>query len=107
MTEPLRVYIDNDNMLTLDGLANAATDAYVNNATVAVTVTDRDGNEIVGETWPLTLNYVAASNGTYRATLQDTLTLTHKEGLLLHITADGAGLQAAWELYAVALTRRL
>lgn len=46
---------------------------YVNDADVTVTIFDCDGEELAGESWPVTLPYVAASDGIYRVTL-DVLT---------------------------------
>jgi len=39
---------------------------YVNDATVTVTITDSNGVDLIGESWPVTLPYVTASNGVYR-----------------------------------------
>lgn len=101
------LYIDNDNVLTLVGLQNSVSAAYLNAATVAVTLTDADDTEISGETWPLTMSYVSGSDGNYRATLPDTLTgLTTLDELSATITADaGAGLAAKWVIPLTAKTR--
>lgn len=91
------VYVANDNLIELRALKNAATGAFVNNATAAVTLRDVHGRDVVGETWPLTLGYVAASDGIYRATLADTLDLVRGLEYVAHVTADGgAGLKGAW-----------
>ena len=93
------VYHQNDNLLEVDLLKNVDTAAYINNATVTATLKDASGNNVVGETWPLTMSYVAASNGKYRAKLKDTLTLIPGRGYVAEITADGgADLRAFWEL---------
>ncbi len=55
-------------------VANLANDAgqYQNNATVTLeSIVDQKGNAVTGITVPLTLNYVAASDGTYQATIGD------------------------------------
>jgi hypothetical protein len=79
----------NDNVLEILGLRNEITDAYINDATVTVTLTETDGTEIVGQSWPLSLPYVAGSNGNYRVTLKDTLTLTDIDEVIATIDADG------------------
>jgi len=98
----LTLYVGpNDNLLTLVGLQNEVTAAYMNAATVTVTVVDSADAEIAGETWPLTMDYVATSDGNYRATLTDTLAALLAAGVALtaQITADGgAGLNGYWEL---------
>ena len=69
------IYRANSNLLELVGLKNAATGAYLNAATVTVTLQTEAGTEISGETWPLTMSYVSGSNGDYRALLSHTLGL--------------------------------
>lgn len=58
-----------DNSLLFEAvLTNQNADPiYVNDATVVVTVYDTDDVEVTGQVWPLTLDYVAASDGIYRA----------------------------------------
>lgn len=101
------LYISNDNLLTLVGLQNEATSAYLNSATVAVTLVDSDGTEVAGGTWPLTMSYVGGSDGNYRATLPDTLTgLTNNDALTAQVSANGgAGLGGYWEIALTAKTR--
>ena len=92
------IYISNDNLLEVRSLYDEGADAYVNDATVTVTLEDIAGTEIVGETWPLSLSYVSASNGIYQATLADTLTLTAGTKVVAKVTADGgAGKKGYWE----------
>lgn len=100
------LYIDNDTILDLDGLKNELTGAFVNDATVTVTLTNSAGVAVGGEVWPKTLAYVAGSEGSYRATLPDTLSLTNGGRYEAAITADaGAGLRASWVIACVARTR--
>lgn len=47
----------------------------VNDAAVAVTIKDNKGVELVGETWPFTLPYVAASAGEYSYTFDPFINL--------------------------------
>lgn len=96
----MKLYLGNDNVLTLDGLQNGITEAYLNAATVSVTLVDADDAEVTGETWPLTMSYVAASNGVYRATLTDTLSgISAGDIVTAQVSANGgAGLQGYWEI---------
>ena len=104
-TTPAVIYISNDNVAKLSGLIDSD-GAYANSATVVVTLIDSSGNEVAGESWPLTMNYVASSDGVYIATLADTLTLTADTEYTAIISADaGAGKQGYWEVPAVAETR--
>lgn len=99
------VYIGNDNYIEVDGLKDKATDAYINDATVACTLKDSGGNNVTGQSWPLTLSYVASSNGKYRGLLDNALVLTARKMYTAHITVVGGGLDAAWELPVFAMTR--
>jgi hypothetical protein len=82
------VYINSDNVIKLAGLADD-TGAYINDATVVVTLVNDSDAEVTGETWPLTMNYVAASNGDYKATLSDALVLTNPGDYHAIVDADG------------------
>jgi len=103
----LTLYIDNDNVLTLVGLQNSVDSSYLNAATVDVTLVDSDDTELTGETWPLTMAYVAASDGNYRAILADTITgLSDADAITAKINANaGAGLQGHWAVALTATTR--
>jgi hypothetical protein len=97
----------NDNLLELVDLKDVVADTFVNAAAVTVTLVDKDGVEVAGTTWPLTMDYVASSDGQYRATLLDTLTLIPDDLYTAQITVnDGADRQAHWEFLVRAETRR-
>ncbi len=101
------VFQANDNILELDGLKNDATSAFINDATVTVTLVDSDDVNVTGQTWPTTMLYVAASDGIYRATLQDVITLVPDARYTAKVTANGgAGLLGFFELPVVARIRR-
>lgn len=100
------IYIINDNVIELTGLQNAVDEAYQNTATVTVTVKDADDVDVVGETWPLTMNYVSGSNGDYRANLADTLTLVDGSRYYATVTADaGVNGLATWTEELIARVR--
>ena len=103
----LVAYVANDNTLTLEGLQNAITESYINDATVSVTLYESDHTtEVSGESWPLTMDYVSASNGNYRATLADTLSLSPNDRYFADVTADGgAGLKGFWTTQLIAIRR--
>ncbi|KKL24558.1 hypothetical protein LCGC14_2414110 [marine sediment metagenome] len=97
----------NDNLLELVDLKDVVTGNFANTAVVAVTLVDKDDVNVVGETWPLTMAFVAASNGLYRAVLKDTLTLIVDALYTAKIDVnDGANKQAHWEFLVRAETRR-
>lgn len=82
------LYLSNDNVLTLDELTNIVDGTYINSATVTATVKDSTGTEVSGETWPITLDYVAASNGKYQAVLEDGLVLTNGASYDVEVDID-------------------
>jgi len=85
------LYDENDNLIELQELKNVATDSFVNDASpVTVTIVDADGGEVLAAT---AMAYVAASDGKYRATIQDTLAFTVGLQYTAQIAATGDGLQ--------------
>lgn len=100
------VYTGNDTVLEVKGLKNEVTGAFLNSATVTATLVDDDGNQVAGETWPKTLEYVSGSDGIYRATLPYTMSLAAGGRYEANISVNaGAGLRAAWSLPVVARSR--
>ncbi len=94
----MTAFVANSNVLELIGLSNEITDTFINNATVTVTVKTVAGVAVTGVTWPLTLDYVAASSGNYRAVLSEGLALVDKAKYVAFIEANGGvGLVGHWE----------
>jgi hypothetical protein len=96
------IYYQSDNILKLTGLKNLATGAYINNATVNVTLTRDGGEQVAGQSWPTPLAYVNGSNGEYSCALTRTLVLTPPERIIATITADaGTNLYKTWQIRLV------
>lgn len=97
---PRLFYHRNDNYLELRNLRKGTDQSYLNAATVTATLKDLDGNNTTGETWPLTMSYVAASNGRYRAKLPADIDTELLEDGEVHIDAvdSGSGLVAHWRV---------
>lgn len=87
----LTAYLNSDNVISISGLKDVIADTYINSATVQVTLKDANGNNVSGETWPLAMNYISASNGIYRATLTDTLSVSAGSYTAVVTADDGAG----------------
>lgn len=103
----LSLYVGNDMMIEVEGLTNEATGQIVNDAAVAVTLLDTQGNQVGGQVWPLTMGYVAETDGIYRATLADTLGVVVNTRYLARITADaGSGRRSEWDIDVLASRRR-
>ncbi len=94
------LYVNTDNLWTVDGLKNGANGNFLNAAAVTVTLLEENKTtEVAGETWPKTVSYVALSNGIYQTTLPDVLSLVAKKRYFALVIADsGAGLHREWEV---------
>lgn len=100
-----RIYINNDNLLTLGALKNANGGAIVTDATVTATLYDASDVEVTGQSWPLAMS--SDGSGNYSGQLQDTINLTENAYYTAVISADGAGLQATWRLSLIARKRNV
>jgi hypothetical protein len=85
----MTAFVANTNVLELRGLKSAIEDAFVNDATVSVTIKDASGANVAGVVWPLTLAYVATSDGDYRAIIPHGAALTAGRQYTALISADG------------------
>jgi len=100
----LSLYIGNTTILELQDLTNSVSGAVITTATVVATLTDSKGVEVVGQTWPVTLAHIAT--GTYRATLENDLTLTANRAYTATIDATLAGVGVGhWVKTAIAIQR--
>lgn len=69
-------YAANTNVLTLTGLQSEDEGTFLNEAAPTLTVKDSSGSPISGESWPVTMEYVAASDGNYRVIISSVVSLT-------------------------------
>lgn len=100
------LYTTNDTVIEVKGLKNEVTGAFLNAATVTATLVDSDGDQVAGETWPKSLEYVYGSDGIYRATLPYTMGLTSGGRYTAQISVNGgSGLRASFALPCVARGR--
>ena len=97
-TSPTAWYINSDNVVQITGFQNAIDSTYLNSATVTCTIKDTAGNEVSGISWPVTLDYVAASNGNYRATIDKAILLTYSNIYYVEITAAESGIDSFWRI---------
>lgn len=83
--------IGNDLVLDVTGLSDPVTGSYLNSATVTAVMKDAAGAELAGQTWPLTLGYVADSDGHYQGVLEDGLEMSEFGRYWIEITVDSGG----------------
>ena len=99
--------IDNSVVVELSAVKNNVTDQYDNAADVNVTLKTLAGIGVAGQAWPVTMNYVAASDGVYRATINPGVAIKANQSYRAHITATGSGGEIGhWEEEVRAVRRR-
>ncbi len=92
------MFEDNDMLVEVDGLQDSSDDSYLNAATVTATLKDENGAEVSGQSMPITLGYVAASNGKYQGVLDAAVDLDEGDTGTIEISAAEGTLEAFWEL---------
>lgn len=91
-------YIGNDNLIEIVGLRDAD-GTYQNAGTVTLTaVNDATGAPVSGLTLPISLAYIAASNGHYRCTLEDAAALIDGAAYVAIVTVESGGLAALFNI---------
>jgi hypothetical protein len=105
MSHSMSVYVDNTNLIEVDGLADVDGN-YINGADVEFTVQDESGAAVTGQSWPTQMPYVAGSNGKYRGVLSEALALVDGVTYYAIIDAVDTGNVGHWEYAFVARTRR-
>lgn len=102
----MTAFIANTNLLDLVGLKAEVGDEFINDAVVTVTIKDLNGVNLSGETWPLTMEYVSGSDGTYRVALVNTLPFL-RQTYVAHIDVDaGEDRVGHWEYKFKPVIRR-
>jgi len=92
------LFISNTNLLEIKGLRNAADLSIINDATLVATIKDKAGVPLVGENWPITLDYVAGSEGVYQGLASDLLEIVLNDVYTAEITATRGGDKGFWKV---------
>jgi hypothetical protein len=100
------LYDNNDTVVEIRGLENDVTGENINTATVTCTLYDAESVAVAGQSWPLTLAYVASSAGVYRATMPYGIGITPASRYTLQVDVNaGAGLRGQWRIPCVCRIR--
>lgn len=94
MANPLVIFDNNSNLISVHGVENALTGALINSATVQVTMRDANKVELklASGSWPATLsNY---ESGAYRGVLASTIAYPAGETGYAVISITGSGYTA-------------
>jgi hypothetical protein len=108
----LTVYINNDQFFEIDGLVDGLTLSPFNDATVTVKLIDKNnllgtgkGATVTG--FPLTLTYIAGSNGNYRGKLPHSVSASFViGGYTAQFDMANASAQAHIEITVVVAVRK-
>ena len=105
MTHFSKMYVDNSHTIRLDGLVDAS-GSYVNDATVTMeSFTDKAGNAVSGVSVPLTMAYVATSNGRYEGALSESLEISRQKVYTATVKAISGSTQGQWTEQIIAVRR--
>jgi hypothetical protein len=85
------IYISSDNVIEAADQYDTVAGTYLNAATFTVTIKDLSGTSLSGISWPVTMSYVAASNGRYRAVIDKALSISPGITYFAEITGAESG----------------
>lgn len=106
----INLYAGNNSIeVLLEGLKNASSGSYINDATVTVTIYESDGTtEVTGVSWPVTMTYVTSSNGNYRGIVSADSNIVACTKYKIKISAtDSNSNKGEWLEYAIAAERKI
>lgn len=106
-------YVGNTNNVELNGLKSDLEDEYLNGFQPTLTIKDSTGNELEAPTsvepWPVTMSYVAGSEGDYIVALSYELELIDGQTYTAIINVDASDTDSEryghWELPFIARVR--
>lgn len=100
------LFVGNDMVVEVRGLEDEITGENIDDASVTCTLIDAEGDQVSGQSWPMTMANVAGSAGAYRGTLPRTIGIALAGRYTLRIDVDaGPGLRGRWEIPCVCRTR--
>lgn len=105
MAVSIKMFIGNSTVLKLEALRFEGSTTYIDDAVVEATLTDTDGNDVTGENWPVTLDYISNSNGEYSYILPATIEITENELYYMTVVATSGDNVAQWRKQVRALNR--
>lgn len=80
---------ESNNLIYINDLEDVLNTQYVNTAAVDVWLFEDDKvTEVVGETWPLRLDYIPGSNGDYVKVVDDDIVLVVGGGYFAKVVID-------------------
>ena len=100
---PQVFYHGNDMLVVVNELKNSSSGAYTSSATVTAELKKLDGTSLEGAN---TLAYVSETNGKYQGIISDAASTSGlRNGRLVVIADDGAGIRGVWDFMVHFKTR--
>lgn len=101
------IYYQNDNIVRLNSLYDNLTSSYVNDATVQLLrIVDSDGAALTGQNWPVSMAYVAGSDGNYAGAVSNGLSVSPKKKYKAVIDVTAGTTKAKFEPTLLCKRRR-
>ena len=105
MSEKQIVFVANDNLFLLTGVALSSDDLAVNDAVVNLTIKDSAGVDVADVTWPVVMAFTG-TDGQYSVTIAEAAAFVDKAGYTAFIEAETpGGITGHWEVPLGASTR--
>jgi hypothetical protein len=99
----VRIFWKNDNYILLEGLRDAATGEFVNDAVLTLDVMDANRLPLSGATG-ISMDYIAGSNGRYKGLIDDSVQTTIGTKVYVTITCSNYGCR--WDEIPVDVEKR-
>jgi hypothetical protein len=105
MSEREIVFVANDNLFVLSGVALASDGSAINDAVVVMTIKDSSGTDVTGVTWPVVMAFTG-TDGQYSATIEEEAGFVDDAGYTAFVDAETpGGITGHWEVPLGAETR--
>lgn len=87
------IFENNDTVVELYGLKDGVSGRPINDATATFTAF-KDGVEVSGGSWPVSMTNIGGKRGVYRGVLEEALDLSEGEIVTVIVDVVGSGAQA-------------
>lgn len=106
-----RAFVRNDNLVIITGLKKAVDGSFMNSASVAFTVLDRKGVEVLfdntADEWPRAMEYIIGSEGDYVGTIPSEALLDTDQEYIARVTGAQDGIRFEFDIFFVASERKI
>ena len=106
--ERLPIFLDNDNVIQIAELLDAVTSVFVNSgAVVSLSITDMQGSDVGGLTFPTSMTLADSATATYRRVVDKALEIVADENYRAVITVVWGTVDGGAVIGLVARTREM